>query len=204
LPSVISPNSADYDQLLLRLDGGPGVDVYDRMAPYLGDTFRWIDPARQPHNTKSWWHYGMAASNPSVTQRAWPAITTVAATDPRYGKWVKAEELPNPHSTALFFCKLPQTVRAGNWYTGTFYTTYGNPDYTPWPLHGLGTQTHVSRMEGSVRTYRWAELVAYCYFPTEVPVPPTGYSGLYNDTPRNYLWTGYRPKQGTQGGWFVE
>ena len=197
--------SGDHDQILLQLDTGNYAlyqfrDVYDRLEPYLGTGFRWIDPSQPTTPTRDWWHYGIPVSNPSVTQRAWPAVTTVANTDPRYGTWVKADELTNPTTTGMFACKLP-VANQGGWYTGCMYMNNFSGGYSAWPLHGMNSMTNVSRMDGSVRTYRWVELVSYVIYPTEVPYPPSGYMGLFNSAPREYLWTGYRPCENTYAGW---
>jgi len=200
--------SGDSDQILLQLetynyDKYQFKDVYDRLAPYLGSGFRWIDPSQPTTPTKDWWHYGIPVSNPSVTQRAWPAVTTVAETDPRYGTWVKADALPNPATTGLFACKLP-LANQGGWYTGCMYMNNFSGGYSAWPLHGMNTLTNVSRMDGSIRTYRWAELVAYVIYPTQVSYPPSGYMGLFSSAPRQYLWTGYRPGENAYAGWLSE
>jgi hypothetical protein len=196
--------SDDWDGMLLKLIGSTGnnngPDFYAALAPYMSPGTQWIDPARSQRTTNTqWWHYGHSVSNPSVTQRGWPAVTQTTGTG-----YVRITELPNPSTTAIFMCKLPITIRPGNWYTGSMHMGYGNADYTPWPLHGNGTLTNVVRMDGSGRTYPWGHLVAYPYFPDAVPPPPPGYTALYSSVPRNYLWTGYRPGENAYAGWLDE
>ncbi len=184
--------STDYDDVCLRLSGGPGTEIYDILQSYVN--IPWLDPGTntKPSTVRSWWHYGLACSNPSVTQRAWPAITNTGATT-----WVRLHEIKSSSTTALFACKLPVSIRAG-WYTGTMYLTSINGDYTAWPLHGNGKFTIVSKFDGSLATYRWGDLVSWVIFASE-GTPPAGYTGLFESTPRNYLWTGYTT--GTYAGW---
>jgi len=185
----------DHEQKLLRFPAYPNwADIYTEMSPYTDE--RWIDPAEAKSDTtnRQWWHYGYPALG--VFNRAWPTVTQ----KPEKGdELVNIGEIPSASTLGVWWCKLPVRCPGREWYIGCLYVQWGNRDYHPHPLHGEKDHVNVCRLDGSVRTYPFAEVCTPVCFP-EYVTPP---SSNYNSVPaRAYLYTGYT--SGTWSGWLSE
>lgn len=183
----------DHEQVLPRLTS-PFHGLYDRLDPYV--EMRWLDPS-SPAQTenRARWEYGY---NRKFVHRAWPAKTSKGSGT------VRLDEVTRPSTTGVFLCRRPYNYLTKG-YTGALYLEPTHKGYTPWPMHQQETLTNVLRYDTTVKTYPWAELVAWALTDfSYLGTPPAGFAGLHKSIPRNYVYTGYAPLATGASGWLDE
>ena len=217
----------DHDDTLIPITGMEGNGVYAQMLQYVPmKTFS--DPAADDpptFQTTQSLHYGIQIDDPSVFVRCggWgycngPLVITSTmgptGTLPGYANTgpVKSDEILYPTTTALFACRINAFYPCG-WVEGgmsgiSMNVQHSGPglsdDRGPWPLHGpkrltLDGQVNIVRLDNSVRTYNYKELVRGYLTP-----PIAGGYGFLNIA-RNYLWSGFRPQDPNQrAGWLSD